>query len=128
MAAISRTPHARACDATAGELHPARIPGHAADGPTGGGIYRPLGHRRAAGHARRRHPRFGRHDPVIEVTSDGTLEWGLPFFRGLAALVVLRGKLQPDGTMVVTRQVRGWVPRGPGPELNRTERFRRIAP
>ena len=65
-------------------------------------------------------------DPVIQVTSDGTLEWGLPFFRGLAALIVLRGKLQPDGTMVVTREVRGWVPRGPGPELNRTERFRRV--
>ena len=65
-------------------------------------------------------------DPVIQVTSDGTLEWGLPFFRGLAALVVLRGKLQPDGTMIVTREVRGWVPRGPGPELNRTERFRRV--
>ena len=65
-------------------------------------------------------------DPVIQVTSDGTLEWGLPFFRGLAALVVLRGKVQPDGTMIVTREVRGWVPRGPGPELNRTERFRRV--
>jgi hypothetical protein len=70
---------------------------------------------------------FGADDPVIQVTSDGTLEWGLPFFRGLAALVVLRGKIQSDGTMLVTREVRGWVPRGPGPELNRTERFRRVA-
>ena len=69
---------------------------------------------------------FDADDPVIQVTSDGTLEWGLPLFRGLAALVVLRGKLQPDGTMVVTREVRGWVPRGPGSELNRTERFRRV--
>jgi predicted alpha/beta superfamily hydrolase len=69
---------------------------------------------------------FEGDDPVIQVTADGTLEWGLPFFRGLAALVVLRGKIEPDGTMVVTREVRGWVPRGPGPELNRTERFRRI--
>jgi predicted alpha/beta superfamily hydrolase len=69
---------------------------------------------------------FEGDDPVIQVTPDGTLEWGLPFFRGLAALVVLRGKIQPDGTMQVTREVRGWVPRGPGPELNRVERFRRV--
>ena len=71
---------------------------------------------------------FQGDDPVIQVTSDGTLEWGLPFFRGLAALVVLRGKIQPDGTLLVTREVRGWVPREPGPELNRTERFRRVEP
>ncbi len=44
---------------------------------------------------------FGADDPVIQVTSDGTLEWGLPFFRGIAALVVLRGKIESDGTMVV---------------------------
>jgi predicted alpha/beta superfamily hydrolase len=69
---------------------------------------------------------FEADDPVIQVTSDGTLEWGLPFFRGLAALVVLRGKIQPDGTLVVTREVRGWVPRGPGPDLDRTERFRKV--
>jgi len=71
---------------------------------------------------------FEADDPVIQVTSDGTLEWGLPFFRGLAALVVLRGRVDADGTMVVTREVRGWVPRGPGPELNRTERMRRVSP
>ena len=65
-------------------------------------------------------------DPVIQITPDGTLEWGLPFFRGIAALIVLRGKIESDGTMTVTRQVRGWVPRGPGPDLNRTERFRRV--
>lgn len=69
---------------------------------------------------------FEGDDPVIQITADGTLEWGLPFFRGLAALVVLRGKIQPDGTMLVTREVRGWVPRGPGPDLNRVERFRRV--
>ena len=70
---------------------------------------------------------FQGDDPVIQVTSDGVLEWGLPFFRGIAALVVLRGRIEADGTMVVTREVRGWVPRGPpGPDLNRTERFRRI--
>src|SRR5882672_3576294 len=71
---------------------------------------------------------FGADDPVIQVTSDGSLEWGLPFFRGIAALIVLRGKIESDGTMVVTRQVRGWVPRGSGPELNRTERLRRVTP
>lgn len=70
---------------------------------------------------------FEADDPVIQVTSDGTLEWGLPFFQGLAALVVLRGKIDADGTMVVTREVRGWVPRGQGPELNRTERMRRVS-
>jgi hypothetical protein len=69
---------------------------------------------------------FEGDDPVIQITADGTLEWGLPFFRGLAALVVLRGKIQPDGTMLVTREVRGWVPRGPGSDLNRVERFRRV--
>jgi len=66
-------------------------------------------------------------DPVIQVTADGTLEWGLPFFRGLAALLVLRGKIESDGTMTVTREVRGWVPRGPGADLGRIERFRRVA-
>src|SRR5213075_726250 len=62
---------------------------------------------------------FQGDDPVIQVTADGTLEWGLPFFNGLAALVVLKGRLEADGTMTVQREVRGWVPRGPpGPELN----------
>ena len=64
-------------------------------------------------------------DPVIQVTADGTLEWGLPWFRGLAALVVLQGKVQPDGTMLVTREPRGWVPRQPVPEMGRTQRFRK---
>ena len=71
---------------------------------------------------------FEADDPVIQVTSDGTLEWGLPFFRGLAALVVLRGKIEQDGTMTVTREVRGWVPRGPGGgDFDRTERLRRVS-
>jgi hypothetical protein len=60
------------------------------------------------------------------VTADGTLEWGLPFFRGLAALVVLRRRVGEDGTMKVTREVQGWVPRGRG-DLKKTERFRRVA-
>jgi predicted alpha/beta superfamily hydrolase len=63
--------------------------------------------------------------PVIQLTSDGVLEWGVPVFRGLAALLVLRGQVQADGTMVVTREVRGWVPLGPGPDLDRREVFRR---
>jgi hypothetical protein len=70
---------------------------------------------------------FEADDPVVQVTADGTLEWGLPFFRGLAALVVLKGKIQPDGTLLVTRESRGWVPRGPGGDLTRTERFRKTA-
>lgn len=70
---------------------------------------------------------FEADDPVIQVTPSGTLEWGLPFFRGLAALVVLKGDIQPDGTLLVTREPRGWVPRGPGPEFTRRERFRKIA-
>lgn len=69
---------------------------------------------------------FESDDPVIQVTADGTLEWGLPWFRGIAALLVLRGRLLPDGSMEVTRQVRGWIPRGPGPDLTRTERLRRV--
>jgi hypothetical protein len=68
---------------------------------------------------------FEADDPVIQVTADGALEWGLPWFRGLAALLVLRGRVLPDGTMTVSREVRGWVPRGPGADLTRTERFER---
>jgi hypothetical protein len=63
---------------------------------------------------------------VIQVTPNGTLEWGLPWFRGVAALVVLKGEIQRDGTMKVTREPRGWVPRGPAPEMHGTEVFRRV--
>jgi len=63
--------------------------------------------------------------PVIQVTDAGVLEWGLPWFRGIAALLVLKGELQPDGTLKVTREPRGWVPRGPGGDLTQTEVFRR---
>jgi hypothetical protein len=44
---------------------------------------------------------------------------------GYEHLVVLKGKIQPDGTLLVAREPRGWVPRGPGSELRRTERFRK---
>lgn len=63
-------------------------------------------------------------DPVVQVTADGTLEWGLPWFRGLAALVVLKARVQ-DGAMVVTREARGWLPQQGGPDMTRTQRFRR---
>ena len=33
--------------------------------------------------------------------------------------------LQPDGTLRVTREPRGWVPRGPGGDMNATIVFRR---
>jgi predicted alpha/beta superfamily hydrolase len=66
-------------------------------------------------------------NPVIQVTNDGTLEWGLRWFNGIAALLVLRGHVQPDGAMTVTRVVRGWVPKQNGPEFSRVERYRRVA-
>jgi pimeloyl-ACP methyl ester carboxylesterase len=64
---------------------------------------------------------------VIQITSNGVLEWGLPWFRGLAALLVLKGQIQPDGTMRVTREPRGWVPRGPSDDMYRTDVFHRLA-
>ena len=64
--------------------------------------------------------------PVIGMTAGGELEWGQRVFRGIAALLVLRGRIQPDGTMTVTRQVRGWVPKGPTGDMLRVEQFRRI--
>jgi predicted alpha/beta superfamily hydrolase len=68
---------------------------------------------------------YDEHDPVIQMTADGTLEWGLPWFRGLAALVVLKARVQEDGTMAVTREPRGWVPHQSAPDMTRTQRFRR---
>ena len=65
-------------------------------------------------------------DPVIQVTADGKLEWGLPWFRGLAALLVLQGTVGSDGIMTVTREPRGWVPRQADAEMTRTQRFRRV--
>jgi uncharacterized protein len=63
---------------------------------------------------------------VIQVTADGTLEWGLPWFRNIPALLVLRGRIMPDGTMRVTREPRGWVPEGRGPDLTRVAVFQRV--
>ena len=69
---------------------------------------------------------FEADDPVIQVTDDGALEWGLPFFRGLAALVVLQGRVVGGDTLVVRQEARGWVPRGPGFEAGRVTRFVRV--
>lgn len=66
--------------------------------------------------------------PVLGVTQSGEFEWGQRVFRGIAALLVLRGRVMGDGTMTVTREVRGWVPRGPIGDMLRVERFRRVAP
>jgi predicted alpha/beta superfamily hydrolase len=66
--------------------------------------------------------------PVLGVASGGDFEWGQRVFRGIAALLVLRGRVMEDGTMTVTREVRGWVPRGPTGDMLRVERFRRVAP
>ena len=64
--------------------------------------------------------------PVIGVDRNGDLEWGQRVFIGIAALLVLHAHLEPDGTMTVTRQVRGWIPRGPTGSMLRTERLRRV--
>jgi predicted alpha/beta superfamily hydrolase len=63
---------------------------------------------------------------VIQVTPNGVLEWGLPWFRGIAALLVLEGEILADGTMRVTREPRGWVPRGPAPEMRGVMVFRKV--
>ena len=70
------------------------------------------------------------HDrQVIQLTEDGTLEWGLAWFRGLAALLVQKASIQPDGTMRVQREPRGWMPRDPQAQesMKRTETFTRTA-
>lgn len=69
---------------------------------------------------------FDADDPVIQLTNNGVLEWGLPFFNGLAALVVLKATLVDNETMVVDREARGWVPRDPNFEAHLVVRFKRI--
>jgi predicted alpha/beta superfamily hydrolase len=63
---------------------------------------------------------------IIQVAPDGALEWGLPWFINLPALLVLRGTITPDGSMRVTREPRGWVPRGPTGNMTRVTFFRRV--
>lgn len=69
---------------------------------------------------------FDADDPVITITDRGTLEWGLPFFRGLAALLVQVGTLEDDDTMVVRSEPRGWLPRDPNFPAGRVVRFKRV--
>jgi uncharacterized protein len=69
---------------------------------------------------------FEADDPVIQVTNEGVLEWGLPFFQGLAALVVLKATLTDDSTMVVRREARGWLPRDPHFDARSVVRLTRI--
>jgi hypothetical protein len=70
---------------------------------------------------------FEADDPVVQVTDGGALEWGLPFFRGLAALLVLRATPVGDDTLVVAREPRGWLPRDPNFEApRRVVRFARV--
>lgn len=51
---------------------------------------------------------------VIRVTPDGTLEWGRQGFINLAALMIQKATLMPDGTMLIREEPRGWVIRDPG--------------
>lgn len=64
---------------------------------------------------------------VVQLAADGALEWGEPVFRNIAALLILRGRVEADGSMTVTREVRGWVPLSPGPDLAPTT-MRRVEP
>jgi hypothetical protein len=65
-------------------------------------------------------------DPVITITDRGALEWGLPFFQGLAALLVQVGTLEDEDTMVVRSEPRGWLPRDPNFPVGRVVRFTRV--
>jgi hypothetical protein len=62
---------------------------------------------------------------LIQVTADGTLEVGAPYFRGLAALLVHRFQLKSDGTLEAMREPRGYAPQGEVPEWGAPVRFRR---
>jgi hypothetical protein len=66
------------------------------------------------------------YDPVIQVTSDRVLEWGLPFFRGVPALIVQKATIVDANTMLVRDEVRGWVPRDPNMPASRETRFVRV--
>ena len=70
---------------------------------------------------------FEADDPVIRITDAGVLEWGIPVYRGLAALLVQMATVSGDGTMVVRSEPRGWVPRQEEPGSRQPVRFSRIA-
>lgn len=67
--------------------------------------------------------------PVIQVTADGTLEIGSPWLRGVAGLLVFKCWPSGDGTLVITRENRGFrQPSGPGaPDYSRPLVYRRLA-
>ena len=71
-------------------------------------------------------PPYDADDYVIRVTDAGVLEWGLPLFKGLAALVVLKGRIDGE-TLVVAREARGWAPKDPNFRTDRITRYRRVA-
>jgi hypothetical protein len=70
-------------------------------------------------------PPYDADDVVIRVTDDGVLEWGMPLFKGLAALVVLKGQIDGE-TLVVRREARGWAPKDPNFRTDRITRYRRL--
>jgi len=63
---------------------------------------------------------------VIQLTSDGALEVGAPYFRGIAALLVHRFRIGPGGTLDATRESRGFAPPGDATDLTTPRRFRRV--
>lgn len=63
---------------------------------------------------------------VIQLTPEGTLEWGRSVFRGLAALLVMQGRIEPDGSMSARYEPRGWVPREPGADFTAVDRLVRV--
>lgn len=71
-------------------------------------------------------PPYDADDYVIRVTDAGVLEWGLPLFKGLAALVVMKGRIDGE-TLVVSREARGWAPKDPNFRTDRITRYRRVA-
>lgn len=71
-------------------------------------------------------PPYDADDYVIRVTDAGLLEWGLPLFKGLAALVVLKGRIDGE-TLVVAREARGWAPKDPNFRTDRITRYRRVS-
>lgn len=64
---------------------------------------------------------------VIQVTTDGTLELGSPWLRGVAGLMVFRCRIGADGMMTATRENRGFARPGGGADLSGTLRYRRVS-
>lgn len=66
------------------------------------------------------------YQTVVQLTADGTLEWGRPVFRGLAALLVMQARIEPDGSMSARYEPRGWIPREPGTDFTAVDRLERV--